>query len=453
MGTRAAVYCRISEDRTGQAAGVDRQQQDATQLAERRGWTVVATLIDNDLSASRYAKRPRPAYEELLGLIETGQIDAVVVWHTDRLHRQPKELEHLIDLVEKHGVKVATCHGDYDLEDGDGRAMARMLATWAAKESDDKSRRIKRKHQEIAASGGYNGGKRPFGFERDGVTVREGEAELIRDAAARVVAGESLRSIARHWTDLGVSTVMGGPWQATTVRRILLSPRLAGLRTHHGATVKAVWPAIIDERTHKRLHAVLSDPQRNKVAGVTARTYLLTGLVYCGRCDVRMVPHRGRYQCDRDRGGCNGCGISARLDEDVTAAVVHRASQARVRKHLLARANEGNEATLLDDVAATEAEITLLAKDYAAKRIGRDGYLAAVGALEQRLDDLRRQLSRHLAKVEAVTLADDPSQAWGEVGFDRQRATIGQMIRKITVEPSYRRAGVYDYERVQITWA
>lgn len=454
MGTRVAVYARISDDRTGEAAGVDRQEHDATEQARRRGWEVVATLVDNDISASRYAKRSRPAYRKLLEMIETGQVDAISVWHTDRLYRQPKELEHLIDLVEQQGILVATCEGELDLGTSDGRVMARVVVAMAAKESDDKSRRIRRMHQSLAAQGKpHGGGKRPFGYEADRVTVRESEAALIRDACARVVAGESLRSIVKRWVDDGVETVTGAPWQVTTLRRMLMSPRLVGKRTHRGSLVDAVWPALIDEPTHTRVTHILKDPTRDQVAGVAARRGLLSGFLHCGGCGTRMVSHRGRYECSRDKGGCGSCGIAGRLDRDVTDAVLALVSDEKVRRAVRDRADDGEEAALLDGIAALEAEVALIAQDYAEGRIGRDGYLAAVAALEERLVDHRRSLSRRRSTATVVELiATDATSTWEEMGLDRQRAAIGQLIDRIDITPSYRRAGVYDFTRAAITW-
>ena len=48
-GTRAAIYVRISEDPTGQRAGVERQLEDCQALARRQGWKVVDTFDDNDV--------------------------------------------------------------------------------------------------------------------------------------------------------------------------------------------------------------------------------------------------------------------------------------------------------------------------------------------------------------------------------------------------------------------
>ena len=63
---RAGIYCRISSDPNGTALGVDRQQQDAVALAEAKGWEVIDTYIDNDVSASSYGKKPRTQYLRML---------------------------------------------------------------------------------------------------------------------------------------------------------------------------------------------------------------------------------------------------------------------------------------------------------------------------------------------------------------------------------------------------
>src|SRR5205807_989252 len=92
----AGIYCRISDDREGSAAGVRRQEADCRGLAARRGWEVAEVYVDNDVSA--YSGRMRPAYRRLLEDVKAGHVDAVVVWHLDRLHRRPAELEEFFEV-------------------------------------------------------------------------------------------------------------------------------------------------------------------------------------------------------------------------------------------------------------------------------------------------------------------------------------------------------------------
>jgi site-specific DNA recombinase len=91
---RAAIYCRISHDKTGAGLGVERQEQDCRELAGRLGWSVTEVFCDNDLSA--YSGKQRPRYQAMLEAIRAGRMDAVLAWHTDRLHRSPIELEEYI---------------------------------------------------------------------------------------------------------------------------------------------------------------------------------------------------------------------------------------------------------------------------------------------------------------------------------------------------------------------
>ena len=88
---RAGIHARISSDREGDGLAIGRQLEDCARLAEERGWRVVDRYVDQDLSA--YKSRVRPAYRQLLRDLRTGSIDGVIVYHLDRLHRQPRELE------------------------------------------------------------------------------------------------------------------------------------------------------------------------------------------------------------------------------------------------------------------------------------------------------------------------------------------------------------------------
>jgi len=56
--------------------------------------------------------------------VESGEINAVVAWHPDRLHRSPKELERFIDIVQSRRVAVQTVTaGEVDLSTATGRAV------------------------------------------------------------------------------------------------------------------------------------------------------------------------------------------------------------------------------------------------------------------------------------------------------------------------------------------
>ncbi|HEX8131826.1 MAG TPA: recombinase family protein, partial [Actinomycetes bacterium] len=64
--------------------GVSRQLADGRAAVARRGGTVVAELVDNDISASRFSKKARGNYRRVLSMIEAGEVDGVWIWMEDR---------------------------------------------------------------------------------------------------------------------------------------------------------------------------------------------------------------------------------------------------------------------------------------------------------------------------------------------------------------------------------
>ena len=110
LSDATAVYTRISEDRQ-QGAGVRDQWDDCMTLAERHGWDHLTHFEDNDISASKYARKQRPDYRRMLAKIRAGEIRRIVVAHIDRLYRQPKELEELIDLADNGRLEVVSTEG------------------------------------------------------------------------------------------------------------------------------------------------------------------------------------------------------------------------------------------------------------------------------------------------------------------------------------------------------
>jgi site-specific DNA recombinase len=183
--TRVAIYNRISNDPQGIEAGVERQREDCHALADRLGWQVYDTYVDNDLSA--WTGKRRPSYERMLADIRAGKVDAVIVWHEDRLTRLPRELEEFADACLKAGVhRLVSCYGDTDLSNSDDMLTLRIKGAVAKNQSDAASRRLRRKHLELAQDGKPNGGRRPYGYEG---TIHDAHGQIInRDWAYKAIA-------------------------------------------------------------------------------------------------------------------------------------------------------------------------------------------------------------------------------------------------------------------------
>lgn len=459
---RAGIYCRISRDSERDGLGVARQEKDCRQLAKRRGWDVAAVFVDNDVSA--YSGKARPEYGRLVEAIKNREVDVVVAWHGDRLHRHPRELEDFIDVLDATGALVATVSGaDFDLSTSDGRAMARVVGAFSRKESEDKSRRLKAKHLQLAEAGRMNGGGRAFGFNEDRRTVRGDEADYVREAAGRVLAGETLRGVCRDWNTRGVATVTGKPWTTTVLRRILTAGRTCGWREHHGDLVAAGdWTAILDRATVDRLRRILLDPHRRTSTARSPR-YLLSGVARCGRCGGKMVgrPREDktpRYVCPTGP-GFTGCGktfvLAGPLDELVAEMVFEAVDGPEFDAALRALAAESAGHDPADDLGDVENRLEELAAMWAAGEIGRPEWMAARKPLEARAEAARRQLAHQTGTGALDGFHGQPGalrDAWGTLPVERRRAIVASVLEAVTVGPGRRGYNRFDPARFTPIW-
>ncbi len=455
---RAAVYCRISDDRGGEGLGVERQRQDCTTLAERSGWKVVHIFTDNDLSA--YSGKPRPQYAALMAAVEAGEIDVVAAWDPDRLHRSPAELETFIAAIERASVAVYTVQaGEWDLTTANGRLHARMLGAVARHESEHKSERVRRALQQRAESGRSHG-RRAYGWLREHAadgTVHEviepAEAAVVQRIADALLSGDSLRSVTVSLNAEGVPSPTGKPWGKNMVRALVLRARNAGLRVHRGEIVgEGAWEAILDRGRWEQLRAVLSDPQRRTSTG-TAAAHLLSGVARCGVCGatLRVAQNRGvpSYRCSAD-----GCVIRRKADLDHLIVGLVTARLARPDAASLFAPDDSAERSMAHD----EAERLRGRLDHAADQYAEgliDG--RQMERITAKLRPLLADAERRARVVDPAPLLDglagagDVAAAWDDLPLSRRRAVVDTLMT-ITLNRTRQGARRFDPDAVAIAW-
>jgi site-specific DNA recombinase len=355
---KACIYTRISEDPNGEKLGVQRQLDDCLELAAQLGWEVVARYDDNDISA--YSGKRRPGFEAMLVAMENREFGALLVWHTDRLYRQLKDLERLIPLADGLTIKAVNS-GELDLSNSTGKMVARILGSVAQQESEHKGERQLRANAQKAAAGKWQTGNRCFGYSMQGEPIPV-EADAIRAAVSDVLGGKSLTQISREWNAQGLKGSRGTAWKSPRLRRVLVNPRYAGLKTHQGREVgPGKWEALIDVDTHRGLVAYLSTRDRNNInSKLSFEKKHMGSFVYrCGKCGSVMrhsVPGPNqprRYQCS-SKGKDTRCvvRVGQPLDDFVQAVLIAWVADNR---HKLTVDREGKKVDVADLHAQREA--------------------------------------------------------------------------------------------------
>lgn len=434
-------------------------------------------LVDNNKSAWK-RNGSRPAFRTMMDRLRAGKIQGVVVWHTDRLMRQPWDLETLIDEVVTRRVKrrqlvqLLSCFGDYTEWTTDQILQLRVTVAFAEKESADKSRRICRKAESLRESGQPNGLKGIFGHRYVHDTdVTDEQLTAERDAIVwgvnALIERIPLTAVARELNARGVTTRAGYPFTPQKARQTLYSGRHAGLVMAGDTKVATVKPletlpeawraaglseAIVSEEKWDTLVAVMSTRKRGRPLAVDL--HALTGSIFCAECGNRMggEMHSSRYADGLQRRmyrcpprGCNTNAIDARAAETWAAElVVAKMSDPRNHKVMARRSTQLSDVER--DISAAREAQTAMSADLGAGLLTADAFRAFLTANAAYLSKL--EAARHaLVRAGAADVASPTDVA--EMARRWEHATIVERKRIISAvfpngfQASKRQPGVW----------
>lgn len=497
--TEWVLYLRKSKGR----AGIARQRRETTAHIERLGGRVIAEFVDVDTTA--YAKpgqrARRDQYAAMLAFLRADRRDAplgIAGWHTDRLNRSTADADELIEVAADGGHIVETARaGTYDLSTATGRKRFRQDAVDAAYEVDHMTERIEAAKLEAAADGEWLGGRRPFGFKADGVRHKRAEARAIDAACDAVLAEVPVNQVRRDWTAAGLTGTSGGAWHVTTLRRVLLRPRNAGLMEHRGKVVgRAKWlPVLCAEKYRppkgvelapdveeawraeaedkwRAVAAVLSDPDRRTSPG-PERRWLGSGIYRCGHpldggeCGrpVKIGGGNGRHGGNRPIYRCSGeqrhvVRDAVILDGWVSGLVCDRLARPDAVA-LLDGEPDVDAARLRVEVKALRERKAELADMFTAGDI--DGLQLKRGSakLTEQIEELGERLAAAVTVSALDGIAGNPDAAaeWEGLDLARRRAVLAATV-EVTILPApkgrpkgHRRGDPYFHpEAVRLEW-
>jgi len=460
------IYTRISNADPATQTATHRQEEACRSFAAARGWTVVEVFEDVDVSA--YSGVERPAYERMLRALDGGSLGGVVVWKLDRLVRRPREFERFWDACEGCGAVIASATEPMDSSTDVGLAVVRLLVVMATLESATKGARIAAAFKARAKRGQPPSGARGFGYMCGWQEFVPEEAALVREAADRVLGGETLSDIARDWCRRCIPSPKGAAaWRSGSMQHVVLNPRVAGLRTYHGEVVaQGDWPAILDDATFRRVEAILSDRTHRyetNVRGGKNTMGLLVRLIRCAKCGGRFNVFKRRtvsgpiaiYLCSRPPAGCMTVSVAMHLLDPWIMEKTFRYLDSKHLRDGLARCNDSEREP--PDVGGLVRALDELAMDHYERQL----------LTPRQYEAKRRTLVRHLDQASASVNLDirlpalagfagrgaELRERWPKMHLDECRAVAQAAINRITVAPADRSTRRhFQPERVRIKW-
>ena len=391
----------------------------------------------------------------MIAVVEAGKADAVLAWHTDRLHRSPVELEAYVDVCERRKIITQTVRaGELDLATPSGRAVARTVGAWARFESEHKSDRIRAAHGQAAEAGKWRGGGRPFGWtvHNDGTaSIVPAEAQIVRDTADQLLAGASVHSQVKRLNAAGILTARGNAWNYTSLKQLMCRPKNAGLSELRGEVVGEMvgWEPILTEDAWRSVVKRLKDPARKRDQGNRAR-WLLAGIATCAKCGQRMVSaHTGGgggrqrkrvvYRCPGDGSTGHAARDAERVDEYVQSVIVGVLSRDDWRGLFAPDTPDRDTSDLHAEATTLRARLSEAADAFADGAITGAQLTKITERVRTQLDAVERSMvSANRSTVLAdLTTAADPVAVWDSLDIDRRRAVLREMAT-VTINPTGR---------------
>jgi hypothetical protein len=237
--------------------------------------------------------------------------------------------------------------------------------------------------------------------------------------------------------DGGVCTTRGHGWQRTALRRYLLSPTVIGASSYRGQLVKPdAWDPIVSPAEQEALRGLFA---RHHARGRSPR-FLLTGLLYCGRCGGRLhgwTRPNGRqsYRCPANNELYRGCGMTrtgAPIEAEVGRLVVARLEASEFP----AEPDDGESTAqaLARAITTDEAWLERLAADYyGARSIEAHEYQAARKAIVERLEANRRALASAQRRAGKIGDWHEIARHWDSFTVPGRRAVLDVLVERITL--------------------
>jgi site-specific DNA recombinase len=310
---RAAIYARVSTDEQAEKGySLPSQIEGCKRYAVDHDLEVITDITDDYTGT----KLDRPGLDKLRGFISRGEINAVIVYTSDRWSRKLAHLLILREELERAEIELHFVNRGKSEDTPESRMTENIEGVFNEYWREKIVESSRRGSYSKARSGKVVGaGNPPFGYYyADGqFQIIPEEAKIVRLIYSWYLSGDGdgrpmvTYQIASKLALMGVITsderringrgklrrLKSGFWQQSSVNRILSNETYTGTwhygkRTGNPAKIVAVSvPAIIAKETFE---AAQERSKQNKLnsARNTKHEYLLRGLVKCGYCGYRL---------------------------------------------------------------------------------------------------------------------------------------------------------------------
>ena len=284
------VYCRVStEEQATEGFSIEGQAEKLKSYAELNDLGEVLVIADPGMSGKNL---DRPGLQQILKMVEDGNVSHVLTWRLDRLSRNLGDLILLAERFEQAGVSLHSFTEKIDLSSATGRMFYNILGSFAQFYREQLAENVKMgTAQAVRECKWVNRPKTGYDLV-DGNLVPNEMAPVVQEMFR-------LRALGRSQTEIAAVTGV----HHSTVIGILHSRIYLGEVLHNGTWHQGVHEPIITQKQYAAAH-------RGRVPRRRRGRDLLSGRVRCGLCSRLMAldtngEGREFYRCQHRGQGCD----------------------------------------------------------------------------------------------------------------------------------------------------
>ena len=279
--TSVVGYVRISSESQKDNTSVAEQKKRIYAYCTSQDWKLKGIYVDEAKSGSKTDERIE--YAKMLAFAQdtSNEIDAIVVFKSDRIHRHLKNLLIMIeDDLQPYDIAFISVSENFDTSTPQGMLTLQMLGSFAEFERNLINERTRSGRVVTAKAGKYAGGQVPYGYELvDGnFVINELKARIVREMFQIYSEGKSYGFIAKYINSLIKQSGddPGSPeanknWSRTSICYILSNASYTGLLSYDGKKeknkiqVKASFPPIISKQLFNKVQAIREQKRKTSV--------------------------------------------------------------------------------------------------------------------------------------------------------------------------------------------
>lgn len=282
---RCAIYTRKSTEEGLEQAfnSLDAQREAcAAYIASQRheGWSELPTHYDDGGFSG--GSMERPALARLLGDVERGEVDVVIVYKVDRLTRSLADFARIVAIFDAAGVSFVSVTQQFNTTTSMGRLTLNVLLSFAQFEREVTAERIRDKVAASKQKGMWMGGVVPIGYRAEArrLVIEPMEADLVRRIFERYLALGSVRKLQAELVADGCRTPLrvsrsgrqsgGCVFSRGKLYWLLSNPVMVGRIRHRDKVYPGQHEPIIDFETWDRTQRLLAENRRHHEARANA---------------------------------------------------------------------------------------------------------------------------------------------------------------------------------------